>query len=78
VISHHISLHAPKSGDHCVDLVRNLYTAALVLYHLLYPTHLSFDAFQARQLLFVIGWRDLASVSGIILRGCRLLADKGG
>jgi hypothetical protein len=27
------SLHAPKSGDHRVDLVRNLYTVALVFYH---------------------------------------------
>jgi hypothetical protein len=35
VIANHIALHTPKSGDHCVNLVRDLYTIALVLDHLL-------------------------------------------
>src|SRR5215813_3798320 len=78
VITHHITLYAPKSGDHSVYLMRDLDAVALVLDHLLQPAHLALNALQARQLLCVIGWRDLASVSGIILHGCCLLADKGG
>ena len=35
VIAHHITLHAPKGGDHRVDLVCDLDTIALVLDHLL-------------------------------------------
>src|SRR5262249_58792505 len=78
MVAHHITLHAPKSGDHRVDLVRDLDAVALVLDHLLQPAYLALNALQARQLLYVIGWRDPASISGIILHGCCLLADKGG
>jgi hypothetical protein len=35
VIAHHIALHAPKGGDHSVDLVCDLDAVALVLYHLM-------------------------------------------